>query len=313
MVRRCAIDVGSASIKAIIADVNPDTGTIVDIIEETARKVDFAEDMARSYDGNLSHEIMEQGARAIQEIRQAAKDNKATDISAVGGTIFESARNGRAYFNTLSQKTGIKCRIISRQQASLISYHAVLQARSQTGQSVLVWDIGGGSQEMTIRDSEGDLTFYIDPMASITFKNEVIRTVQGKNINTTPSPNPMSVTEVGSALKLAESYAQTHTPIALANRIRSMHPHIVGIGGVHYYSIPALLGEQTDSYTREDLRDALTRWTDKTDDAFNDPYAPTRLTNLILVLGYMDVLDIKAVSPMKINLASGLLVTPEYW
>lgn len=312
-VRRAAFDIGSAAIKCTVADVDLISGSIEKVVEEFSRKVDFAEDMARSYDGNFSKAILQKGTTALKELKTLAQKRGATDFSAVGGAAFRTARNGRAYFATLEQQLGIKTRITSKQQASLIAYHAVTQTKEAASSNVLVWDIGGGSMEMTTRNKDRSLTFYIEPMASVPFKNTIIQVIQKKDINTTNTPNPISLAEANHAVSYAQTYAETHVSQQLVARFASGNMKIIGIGGVHFYSIPALTGTEQKPYTREDLQAAVEKWADLPDEAFDSEYANTRFSNLLLVLGYMQALDIETVTPLKINQADGLLVAPEFW
>ncbi|NDV19521.1 hypothetical protein GO013_08830 [Pseudodesulfovibrio sp. JC047] len=311
--RRAAFDIGSAVIKCTIADVDSSTGDIVEIIETVTQKVDFAEDMARSYDGNLSQEIMDEGIAALKTIKRVAADLDVQDYSAAGGAIFRSANNGRAYFVRIKQETGIPCRIVSEQQAAMLSYHAVQQVLGSSAQGLLVWDIGGGSMQMTTRHLRGELLFYLDPMASVSFKNVVIGTIQGKDISMVSTPNPVNAKEVQLALAHIKTHATTSVPPLIISRLRHSNMLVAGIGGVHYYGIPELIGKRDTVFTRDDVATALTHWTNKQDAAFDSDFADTRLTNLILVLGYMDALGIDEVHPLIINQSDGLLAAPEFW
>jgi len=312
IVRRAAFDIGSAAIKCSIADVDITTGNIIKTVERLSQKVDFAEDLSRSYDGNFSIEIMNKGIEVIEEMKRVAVDLKAVEFSGAGGNAFRTARNGRAYFVRIKEETGIPCRIISEQQAALLSYHAVRQG-IDASTDLLVWDIGGSTMQMTARNLEGGLTFYIDSMASIPFKSVVIGVIQKKDINTVTSPNPISEDEVRHALDYVQAYAEMNIPRPLVARIRGSKMRVAGIGGVHYYAIPEMLGGRNKSYTYDELEKALLNWTGKPDEAFNSEYAHSRLTNLILTLGYMKTLGLKEIFPFKINEADGLLAAPEFW
>lgn len=313
VIRRAAFDIGSSSIKCTVADVDTATGDIVKVVKEYSRKVDFAEDMARSYDGNFSHAVMDQGMAALKELKLKALDLNAKSFSAIGSTTIRDARNGRAYFATIENEVGMSCRIISKQQAAMLCYHAVRQEKDIQAQDLLVWDIGGSSQQMIARALDGSLAFYIDKMASVSFKNAVIRTIQDKDIITVSSPNPISEPQANRALQYVETHARMNVTPLLANRIKGGSMQVVGIGGVHNYAIPELLGESKPAYTHAEVKATLGKWINRPDADFKSEYASSRLTNLILVLGYMNALGIDSISPLKVNQAEGLLVSPEYW
>lgn len=313
VIRRAALDIGSANIKCTVADVDTTSCDVVRIVDEFSLKTDFAEDMARSYDGNFSHAIMDQGMEAIRHLKEKALALGAKEFSAVGGNPFREARNGRAYFTTLKERLGIPCRILSKQQAALLSYHAVRLVIDIPPMELLVWDIGGSSQTMTSRTREGGLSFYIDKTASVSFKNTVIANIQGKNINAVSTPNPMSPDDTARALELATSHALINVSPDLASRFNAGTLRVVGIGGVHYYAVPELIGQRGKTYTKKQIETAITNWTGKPDPAFESDYASTRLTNLILVLGYMNALNVDVITPLKVNESLGLLVSPEFW
>ncbi|QGY40148.1 hypothetical protein GM415_08410 [Pseudodesulfovibrio cashew] len=313
VIRRAALDIGSAVTKCTVADVNPISCDVVKIVQRFSVKVDYAEDMARSYDGNLSKDILEKGMKAVKELKRKALALGTHEFSAVGGPPFREARNGKAFFALIQEETGFAARIVSEQQASLLSYQSVQQHASVASPDLLVWDIGGDDQTMTVRANDGSLVFHIDKMASVSFKNAVISAIQGRDINTVSSPNPMSANEVERGLELVEAYAMLSVEKGLANRIRNGKVRVVGIGGVHYHAVPELLGQRGPAYTRLEVEEALSRWTGKSDEAFNSEYADTRLTNLILVLGYMRALDIETIAPLKVNQADGLLISPDFW
>jgi exopolyphosphatase/guanosine-5'-triphosphate,3'-diphosphate pyrophosphatase len=313
VVRRAAFDVGSAAIKCTVADVDIATGRVVEIIETLSEKIDFAEDLDRSYDSNLSAAIMDKGIDALIRIKRQADELKAMEYSAAGGSVFRQARNGRAYFVRIEDETGIQSRVISEQQAAMLSFHAAQQALGTASRELLVWDIGGGSMQMTARRTDGGLLFYLDSMASVTFKNAVIEIIQKKNPDTTTTPNPVSPQEVNQALAYIKAHAMVAVPTVLKAKIRSGNMLVAGIGGVHYYSIPEVMGDRKPSFTREEVEATLKKWTGRPDEDFDSEYAATRFTNLILVLGYMDALGITEVHPLKINQAHGLLTTREFW
>lgn len=312
-VRRAAFDIGSSNIKCTVADVDLVSGDIVKVIETYTAKVGFADDMARSYDGNLSREVLDAGMTALRELKFKALKVGAQEFAGVGGGIFSKARNGRAYFATISKDVGISCRITSRRQAALLSYYAVRQEKSIAVQNLLVWDIGGSSQCMAARSGDGSLVFYIDQMASVSFKNAVIEIIQGRDVASGMSPNPVSQTDAHRAIEYVQTYAQMNVTPELVARIKRGDMTIIGIGGVHYYAIPEMLGGREAIYTRHRLQDGIVKWVGKSDEDFDSKYAPTRFTDMLLVLGYMKALGIEEVAPLKVNLSQGLLVSPEYW
>ncbi len=219
IVRRAAFDIGSAAIKCVIADVDIVSGRVVKVVKDLTQKVDFAEDLARSYDGNFSKEIMKDGLEALRKFKLVALERSVREWSAVSGAAFQKARNGRAYCVTIQDETGIPCRISSEQQAAMLSYHAVRLGLKMPDDSLLVWDIGGGSAHMTTRNLDGGMTFHTDKLASVSFKNVVIEKIKGQDINVVSTPNPMTEEDVQRALQLVESHMEMTVRQSLAERV----------------------------------------------------------------------------------------------
>ena len=251
VVRRAAFDIGSAVIKCTVADVDISTGRVVELVETLSEKVDFSEDLDRSYDSNLSTEIMDKGVEALMKMKRVAEELKAVEYSAAGGSVFHQAQNGRAYFVRIEEKTGIPSRIISEQQAAMLSFHAVQQHMEDASRELLVWDIGGGSMNMTARRTDGGLLFYLDSMASVSFKNALVELIQKKNPDTTATPNPVSAREAEQALAYIKAHATVAVPTVFKSKIRNGNVLVAGIGGVHYYSVPEVMGGRPHSFTRE--------------------------------------------------------------
>jgi hypothetical protein len=71
-------------------------------------------------------------------------------------------------------------------------------------------------------------------------------------------------------------------------------------------------------YTLDGVRAAAKRAANMSDQDFRKAYPTNKYpeyqaTNLALVLGYMEGLQIKQVIPLEVNLADGLLVDATYW
>lgn len=313
IVRRAAFEIGAAAIKCTVADVDIESGDIVNVVETYTRKMDFAEDLALSYDENLSREIMDNGIEVLRQLKIDALQLRATQFAAVGGIVFRQARNGRAYFVEIREKIGIATRVVSKQQAAMLSFYSVQQSKNVPRRDLLVWDIGGASQEMCVRVESGALAFNVDALASIPFKHVVISKILGMDPNVTSSPNPLDAEQVRRAVEYVEDYAVMNTNPKIIRRIKDGLVNVYGVGGVLYYAVPELIGDRAPSFSREEVEAAVEKWTGKPDEAFGSEYAPSRLTNLILVCGYMNALGIEKVSPLKVNQTHGLLVSPEFW
>jgi hypothetical protein len=110
--------------------------------------------------------------------------------------------------------------------------------------------------------------------------------------------------------------------LQIRERLRRSGMRIVGLGSVHTESLPMQAGLQTNLaykvYTLEAVRAAAKRAANTSDQEFRNAYPENKYpesqaTNVALVLGYMEGLQIKEVVPLEVTLADGLLVDETFW
>jgi exopolyphosphatase/guanosine-5'-triphosphate,3'-diphosphate pyrophosphatase len=89
---------------------------------------------------------------------------------------------------------------------------------------------------------------------------------------------------------------------------------VLGIGGVHYYSVRKQCIEGGKTYTISDVKRALAIGQALSDHEISeDIYAATDVSNLALVAGFMETLKIEKIRVLKANMAHGILIYPKYW
>ena len=137
----------------------------------------------------------------------------------------------------------------------------------------------------------------------------------------TQTVNPLSQEEMTRAIELARELSQAVNP-QIRERLRRSSMRVVGLGSVHTESIAAQAGLQSNKpynmYTLEGVRVAAKRAANMSDQDFRNAYPQnnypdSQATNVALVLGYMEGLQIKEVIPLEVTLADGLLVDATYW
>lgn len=313
-VRRAAFDIGSGSIKCKVADVDPERRKIVRIVGQMWRKADFKESIARSPEKNIDSTVAKAGLNIIRDFVSKARELGATEFAAVGTQAFREAGNGREYFQRIRETIGIPAVVISHRQQALLGFYSTLQHVDTPARELGVWDIGAATTQIVTELEFGDYGIYLGKIASVGFKNYVIETVQGKKLAETKTPNPVSLTEMEKAMSFIRSYARTTVPEDVKKKISEKKVRIVGIGPVHAISIPTQIDRTEEAeYTREEVRAALVNRLGMDDSRIGGDFADVQVTNLMLVLGFMEALDIQKVTPARINMADGLLVAEQLW
>lgn len=310
---RAAFDIGSGETKLKVAKVDACKTKIEVVLLESKRDVNYKGDLQKSKNNTFSDAVLAEGKKALKELKDEALVHKPSEFTSVATSAFRDAKNAKAYIESLNRELGLKIQIITQQEEGVLGFYA---ARSKAAdldpQNSVVWDIGGGSQQLILQvEPSGRKQFlvYEGKVASTSFKKHVIEKIQKKSGDT---PNPIKENQVKSALVYAKDVATRTVKKEIKSAIASGYK-VYGIGGVHNYSIKGQL--QTESgYSSSDLDKIIQTRQNKTDEELgNGSHVTTDTTNPILVKGFMDALNIKEVIVLKVNLADGLLINHKYW
>lgn len=305
-----AFDVGSGSTKMKIAKYNSCTNTIPETIYIDQVKVDYRDSLEKNDAGEFSKEIKSEGKAALKKLKITAVEKGATKFAGVATAAFRQAKNAESFIQEIKKELGIQIRIIPQSEEALLGFKAAALSVNKNPDAVTVWDIGGGSMQITALKSATEPEIYYGQLASVSFKNKVIETIQKKDINTVTSPNPMSAAQVNKALLLAEDHATLYIPAFLKKRMPQTE--VLGIGGVLSRSITKYVPNKSP-ITLQDIKAAIKTATQKTDSEIGGDFAATELTNLILVAGHMKALKIKAYIPTEAALVDAIWTDPSYW
>ena len=302
---RTAFDIGSASLKMKTARVDFCRSTTVEILGSKEVKVPFAENMLHQ---QFSREIQVTGIEQLQSLQNRARRMGSARFAGAATAAFREARNAPAYLAEVKNKTGIDIRLISQDEEAVLGYLAATTRIGKAPDQMVVWDIGGHSMQITVKDSDQHYCIYRGLMASISFKNQIIEKIQHR---TGKSPNPIGKRNLPDILTLAMA-AAADVPDDIKRRISREGTTVIGIGGVHNSSILKQTGN-ISIYRQEDLAEALQKRLDLNDAEIGGQYADTDVSNLILVLGFMKKLDIREVRLADVNLTDGVLIDPVFW
>jgi exopolyphosphatase/guanosine-5'-triphosphate,3'-diphosphate pyrophosphatase len=144
--RIAAIDVGSNSIRMIIADVHAD-GTI-DVVDEMKAHPRLCKGLEGTH--ALSTASMDLAVEALTHMATLAKQLGATRIEAVGTSAVREAENAELFLARVKQTTGLKIRVLTGDGEARLSFLSAL-AHFDLGQGrSVILDIGGGSLEFAL-------------------------------------------------------------------------------------------------------------------------------------------------------------------
>ena len=144
--RIAAIDVGSNSIRQLIADVSPDgTIRVVDEMKEAPR---LGAGLASS--GRLADESMDRAVEALARMAALARAAGATRLVAVATSAVRDAANGEQFLERVRATTGLDIRLLSGADEARLSFRSAIAHFDLAAGRTIVIDIGGGSLELAM-------------------------------------------------------------------------------------------------------------------------------------------------------------------
>ncbi|MEO7361270.1 MAG: Ppx/GppA family phosphatase, partial [Gemmatimonadaceae bacterium] len=121
-VRIAAIDIGSNSVRQIIADVSA-TGQIR-VVDEMKTMPRLGEGLERT--GALGQTAVDAALAAVARMVTLAKQMGAARIEIVATSAVRDASNGEEFSTRVQNDTGIAVRVLSGEQEALLSFRSAL-------------------------------------------------------------------------------------------------------------------------------------------------------------------------------------------
>ncbi len=142
--RLAAIDVGSNSIRLVVAEYEQGAG--LNIIDEVKEQPRLAAGVESS--GELDPLAMEHAFEALQRMLDVCQRRGVERIRAVATSAVREASNGPEFLARIKSDLGLDLEIIDGRTEALLSYRSVAHHFRLAGNRTLVADIGGGSLEL---------------------------------------------------------------------------------------------------------------------------------------------------------------------
>jgi exopolyphosphatase/guanosine-5'-triphosphate,3'-diphosphate pyrophosphatase len=168
-----AIDMGTNSLHMVVVriEANLPAFTIIGREKETVRLGD--RDLVT---GNLKEEVMERAIAALRRFQQIAKTFSAESIIAVATSATREAPNGREFLQRVQEQLGLHVDLISGQEEARRIYLGVLSGMDFQNHPHMIIDIGGGSTEIILGDSQEPRTLTSTKIGAVRLTGEMIHT-----------------------------------------------------------------------------------------------------------------------------------------
>jgi exopolyphosphatase/guanosine-5'-triphosphate,3'-diphosphate pyrophosphatase len=140
--RRAVIDIGTNTVKLLVADV--DGNEVVPLLSEDAT-TRLGEDVGKSK--RLSPKAIARTVQAVDEFVSEARNSGATDIRALTTSAARDAINRDEFLDSARSTCGLDVQVISGQREAELIFRGVSSDPAWLDQPILVLDVGGGSAE----------------------------------------------------------------------------------------------------------------------------------------------------------------------
>ena len=143
-----AVDIGSNSIKLLVARRDPEDPEHYDEILREKEMVRLAQETLTT--GVLSEEAMADGVDCVKRFADLARAAGASRITAVATCAVREAGNGAEFLRRIRKETAVRTTVISGEEEARLTMRAVRLDLPASCDPLLVVDIGGGSTEVVV-------------------------------------------------------------------------------------------------------------------------------------------------------------------
>lgn len=143
--RLAAIDIGSNSVRIVVARAT-DSG--YQVIDEERENTRLASSLSET--GRLSDDAVESSMAALRSFVTMARGYGVTAMRAIATSAVRDAKNGKAFCKRVLDELDLKVEIIPPREEGRLSFLSVARAFDVSDKAVAVADIGGGSTEIVL-------------------------------------------------------------------------------------------------------------------------------------------------------------------
>ncbi|MDZ7965351.1 MAG: Ppx/GppA phosphatase family protein [Nostoc sp. DedSLP03] len=211
-----AIDLGTNSLHMVVVKIDP-TLPAFSIIAKEKETVRLGDRNLTT--GELKPEIIEKAIAALGRFQEVAKTINAETIIAVATSAVREAPNGKDFLHTIETELGLSVNLISGQEEARRIYLGVLSGMEFNNQPHTIIDIGGGSTELILGDSQQARILTSTKVGAVRLTSELITT------------DPISTTEFQYLQAYARGMLERSVEEILANLESEESPRLVGTAG----------------------------------------------------------------------------------
>src|ERR1017187_507562 len=235
-VRRAVIDVGTNSIKLLVADVR---GHDVQPVHEESRQTRLGKGFYQTH--RLQPETIAHTAAAVWEFAEIAREKNAGSIRVIATSAARDAVNPMDLTSSIFRASGLKTEIISGAREAEWAFRGVTTDPELARQPLLLLDVGGGSTEFILGHDEEKSFAHSFPLGTVRLMEKF------------PHSDPPTRGEFNTCRDWLKHFlhAEVRPQLAPALKNEPGEIRLVGTGGTT--SILARIENRLDRFDREKI------------------------------------------------------------
>ena len=163
-----SIDIGTNSIHLLIAQINADLKTFsIKFTEKSTTRLGERDD-----EGNLTEESIKRALDTLRRFKEYCLSYGVEKILAAATSAVRESPNGRDFLKTVKDSIGFNIELISGPEEARLIYLGVLSGMALDNKSHLILDIGGGSTEIILADSEDTRALTSARVGAVRLRND---------------------------------------------------------------------------------------------------------------------------------------------
>ncbi|MSU57918.1 MAG: Ppx/GppA family phosphatase [Pedosphaera sp.] len=238
--RRAVIDIGTNSVKLLVAEVN---GHVVRPLCEDSKQTRLGRGFYSTR--KLQREPIAKTAAAVAQFARTAREWKARSIHVFATSAARDAKNSRALLKAVKRASGLEVEIISGEQEADWVFQGVTTDARLKRHPLLLLDVGGGSTEFILGHGDHKHFRHSFPLGTVRLLEKF------------PVSDPPKPAELAALRKWLRDFLRTHVHPRLGPELRSerkLDPQhgvvqLVGTGGTT--SILARMEAKMEGFDRQ--------------------------------------------------------------
>lgn len=242
--RRAVIDVGTNSVKLLVAEVD---GHCVTALFEKSRQTRLGEGLYAA--GELQPDRIEAVALASAEFAVLARQQNAKSLRVIATSATRDANNKHVLLDALHRATGARAEVISGAEEAALAFRGVCTDSRYSQRALWVMEVGGGSTQLS-HGSEGEMRF------STSMPLGTVRLLQMFPHSDPPTESEWIACNAHLRGELEKHQADFGSSgSSAASRSTGHPPFLVGTGGTA--SILGCMAEMLPEFDRDKLENAV--------------------------------------------------------